>query len=334
MRRNLISALLCCAVILMVLSACGSDNASFAGGISSENGSASSSSVSSEEASLPPGSTAFPEDGGPYIWSERVEAGSFEALYYPLGKDGNAGHLLFSQSDNLIFRLRPFPEKILDQNGNSIAYEDLKKGNLLRVDVKDGWYNAEAMPRTIDTACRVQVIREGSPEDAEPYREQVNYFFQPQIPPALQITYEETFLGSGIAVGSTFEASEASYEWSYEDVDGVPQRISQERPHPLLQDKLAELELAEPTDLELSVRTEGLEEFSILRWDAGLKGREDLPEGESTAYTEGEHGSKVLSDVEPGWVYQVTARWEQGWVSCAFETVSAPVRKSSQSPQG
>ncbi len=312
MKRNLISALLCCAVILMVLSACGSDDIPSAGGISSENGSVS----------------ALPS-------SSSQSAHSFlELMYIPLGEGGEDGAVYFDQADGSALTLQ-LPEDLRDENGEPITREDLNRGDVLRLCFSQPCSIGQTWPGQLFTeADYAQVIHRGKPEDADKYQDAVDTFYQPD---PLRLPYLQFTHIDGISArGGSLSAEEESYEWDCTDENGEPVHLSQKADHPLLREDLPQIHMSGPFPLELCVEAD-VKEWEVRRWDASQKGDESLPEGELVTLVPGsvtvdgikpaEEGSPeastraVAEDAAPGQVYQISARWEQGWVIYGFELI-------------
>lgn len=311
MKRNLILAPLLLAAAVL-LSACGSDNTPSAGGASSE----------IEPASALPSSSSQPE------------VYTLDLMYIPLGEGGKDGSLYFDQTDNSALTLQ-LPEDLRDEDGKPITREDLNRGDVLRLFFSNGYTIGMTWPGQLFTEPDyAQVIHRGEPEDADKYQDAINSFYHPD---PLHIPYLQfTHIHDGAAYGGSLAPEEGSYEWDCTDETGKPVHLSQQAEHPLLRKELPQLSFSGPFPLELRVGKDALE-WEVRRWDASQKGDESLPEGElvtlipGSVTTDGikpaEEGSPeasvlaVVEDAAPDQVYQVTARWEEGWVSYGFELV-------------
>ena len=87
-----------------------------------------------------------------------------------------------------------------------------------------------------------------------------------------------------------------------------------------LGDLLADIVLSEPTDLILSF-TEKPQEVEAVRYDSSLLGKgSEMPEGEKAVVAE-KDGQLVMEGVEGGYVYEITAVWENGRATFGFITV-------------
>lgn len=266
--------------------------------------------------------------------SSRTEAASLDVMYVPVGE----GALYFEQGSGTESALTlQLPKDLLDENGEPIMQEDLNRGDVLRLYFSQPCEIGETWPGQLFTeADRAQVLRRGRPEDADKYQDAVDAFYHPD---PLRIPYLQFTHIEGIAAcGGSMDPETESYEWDCTDETGEPVHLSRQADHPLLREDLSQLSFSGPAPLELQVEKNVLE-WEVRRWDASQKGEESLPEGELVTLTPGSVAGEgvepagepsdpplraVAEDAAPGQVYQVTARWEQGWVSYAFEIVSAP----------
>ncbi len=261
MKRNLISALLCCAVILTALSACGSDGAAPAG--------------ETPSSSQPPSSAPTA--------SSQPETVSLDVMYIPLD---NGGALYFTQSDSseelMVLRL---PEDLRDESGEPITQEDLNRGDVLRLYFSQGYSVNETWPGQLATeADYAEVLHRGKPEDADKYQDAVDSFYQPDPLriPYLQFTHIEGIAACGGSMGPETE----SYEWDCTDEAGKPVHLSHQADHPLLRDDLPQLSFSGPSPLELQVEKDVLE-WEVCRWDVSQKGDESLPDGKPVTLVPG-----------------------------------------------
>lgn len=247
-----------------------------------------------------------------------AEGYTVTAMYVPLGtKDPPEVYLLFDQKDDSAFTLGDLPEDIRDRSGSPITWADLNRGDLLEIDFGPDSETMEIYPAVCHGAVRIRVAAEGKPENADRYQSQTDAFYdpQPQVPPILQLSYEEMFLENAVSCGLSLSA--ARYEWHYEDLEGASQVSSAEKPPALLREDLEEVKLYEPLSMTLSV-FESPADWAVVRWEEKYLGAENAPEGEPVELEEGENGGRILPGAEPGWVYQVTASWDESWVEYAF----------------
>lgn len=308
MKRNLTLALLLLTAAALLCS-CGSDNTPSARETLS--GSAPSS-------ALPPSSS-------------QPEPLSLDLMYIPLGDDGA---IYFDQADGSALTLQ-LPEDLRDENGKPITREDLNCGDILRLSFSNGYTIGMTWPGQLFTeADYAQVTHRGKPGDADKYQDAISSFYQPD---PLYIPYLQfTHIDDGVAYGGSLAPEEGSYEWDCTDETGEPTHLSRKAEHPLLRQDLPRLSFSGPFPLELRVG-KGVLEWEVRRWDTSQKGDESLPEGELVTLIpgsvtadgvkpaeKGSHEASVLAvvkDAAPGQIYQVTARWEEGWVSYGFELV-------------
>lgn len=266
--------------------------------------------------------------------SSRTEVASLDVMYVPVGD----GALYFQQGSGAESALTlQLPEDLRDENGEPITREDLNRGDILHLCFSQPYEIGETWPGQLFTeADYAQVLRRGRPEDADKYQDAVDAFYHPDPLriPYLQFTHIEGLAACGGSMGPETE----SYEWDCTDEAGEPVHLSRQADHPLLREDLSQLSFSGPAPLELQVEKDVLE-WEARRWDVSQKGDASLPEGELVTLIPGSVAGEgvnpaeepadpplqaVVEDAAPGQVYQVTARWEQGWISYAFEIVSAP----------
>ncbi len=304
MKRDFLLILLLAAA-MSVLCACGSDDASSAGGISSASAPASSLSASS---------------GQP-------EPLSLDLMYIPLGE---AGAVYFDQADDSALTLR-LPEDLRDENGEPIAREDLNRGDVLRLYFSQGYEIGETWPGQLFTeADYAQIIQRGKPEDADKYQNDVDAFYHPD---PLRLPYLQfTHIDGMSARGGSLSAEEGSYAWDCTDENGEPVHLSREAGHPLLRQDISEIPMACAAPLELYLEGD-VQSVEVRRWPASSRGDKSLPEGESVRFVYGSVSAEgveslpaasngpqriVVEDAGPGYVYEVRGQWEQGFAAYAF----------------
>ena len=107
-----------------------------------------------------------PKAGGDTRSAEKSGAEGGEtctAMYVPLG---NGSYILVDQDSGSVFTIC-VPEQVLDAGGEPMAFEDLRAGNILKI-TGDG-VMLYSYPGQYPGVTQVQLVQEGSPEDAEQY---------------------------------------------------------------------------------------------------------------------------------------------------------------------
>ncbi|MDY4191260.1 MAG: hypothetical protein SOX72_03480 [Oscillospiraceae bacterium] len=258
-----------------------------------------------------------PKAGGDTRSAEKSGAEGGEtctAMYVPLG---NGSYILVDQDSGSVFTIC-VPEQVLDAGGEPMAFEDLRAGNILKI-TGDG-VMLYSYPGQYPGVTQVQLVQEGSPEDAEQYEELADSLCaepDPSEPPSLNIEYRTARAAVCAAV------TRGSYEWSLPLEGGQTQSEIACGPHVLQWSELAGLSLPEPAELTLHFYgTEAPVQVTVYRWPSSLLGAEapeDLasPEEVETLLRDGDY---VIPEAESGFVYEVAARWEQGRAEFGFLT--------------
>ncbi len=163
------------------------------------------------------------------------------------------------------------------------------------------------------------LVREGTPEDAAGYQHLIREIYEetdPSEPPSMNLEYTEGEIVSAVILTA------GSYEWNYTDAQGEGQSVIACGPHVLEWKGLGEVQLSGPAELRLYSASE-MESVSVTRWPAAYRELEDKTQadpGEPVEAIQGETGW-VIPEAEPGYVYQVTVRWPQGYGDFGFFTV-------------
>lgn len=232
------------------------------------------------------------------------------AMYIPLG---NGSHIMVDQEYGSVYVVQ-MPEEIYDLDGNLISADELQKGNI--VEIYGNGIMAMSYPGQYPGVTKIQVVEEGQPSDADAYQEIIDQVYvepDPSEPPSLQAKYH---IPSANVMASI---SRGGTTWSFVDEDGQTQTVTEDCPHVLQWEEMNALKISEPTEVELKFYPEQPTEVSVQRWssdDLGTESESILEEGESVEVVN-KDGSFFVT-AEPGFVYSVTATWEQGTVEYGF----------------
>lgn len=236
------------------------------------------------------------------------------AMYIPIAGDV---YLMADQDNGMVFTIN-FPEEIYGVDGEKITKEQLRKGNVVKL--YGNGIMAESWPGQYPGITKIEVIAEGSPSDADVYQEIVDEFYQepdPSEPPSLNLEYR-----TELAVVSS-AVNRGGYEWSYLDTDGTSNSVAADSLHVLMwnDELLNAVKLENPLELQLYFTKEP-EEVIVVRWPSELRNtEEDIPEGEPVTVAE-KDGKPIIKEAEAGYVYMITAVWENGRADYGFLTVS------------
>lgn len=243
---------------------------------------------------------------------EDMEQEAISAMYIPFG-DG--GYIFVSEQAG-VFTVT-FPEKIYDIDGNKITREQLKRGNIVKI--YGNGIMLESYPGQYPGVTKIEVTKQGDPSDADGYQNLVDEIYtepDPAEPPTMNLGYS-TDLASVVVI-----VNRGGYEWVYTDEDHLSNAVVADSAHVLqwkMGEELADVKITEPLDITLYF-SKMPEEVEAVRYDSALLGTKEIPEGEKVAVRKRD-GEFVLTDVAPGYVYDVTGIWENGWANYGFITL-------------
>lgn len=243
--------------------------------------------------------------------AKETEDGAITAMYIPFGEEG---HVFIGEQSGPF--TATFPEEIYDAEGNLIKKEQLAKGNVIKI--YGNGIMLESYPGQYPGITRMEVVKEGNPSDADAYQELINEFYHepdPSQPPTLNVEYRTDLAVVTVMVGR------GGYEWVYLDEDGLSNAVVADSLHVLDWEEIADLVLEEPVDVTLRF-SEKPKEVEIIRYDASYAGKaQENPEGEKVTAEEKE-GELVLKGVDGGYIYNITAKWENGRATYGFVTIA------------
>ena len=256
---------------------------------------------------------------GPMVSAQAEQAAQTEqsgtvnrAIAIPYGEDG----ILFVDANSELPFTVTLPEEIYDLDGEKITAADLERGNV--VEITGNGIMLNSYPGQYPGVTKIQVVAEGSPEDADPYQEIVDaYFAEPDAsePASLQLQYR---VPEAIVTAS---ATMGSYTWegTVPSADGEATSIIACGAHVLQWNDMLELNLDEATEVTLQFYPSAPTSVKVVRWPDSLLGTEDLAaagEGEEVAVS-AQDGAMTLT-AEPGYVYAVYAEFDLGSVEYGF----------------
>lgn len=138
--------------------------------------------------------------------SSNTEETPIRAMYIPFE---DSGYIMVDQDSGTVFTVT-MPEEIYDRDGKKITEKDLNKGNILHI-YGDG-IMLESYPGQYPGVTKIQVIKEGTPSDADSYQEIVGKLEVKKDPseiPHLNIEYS-----TSMAVVSAV-TMKGGYSWTY-----------------------------------------------------------------------------------------------------------------------
>ena len=253
------------------------------------------------------GVTLEVEPGWRYAVSAQFEDGSADYLI-DVVSDGSAQEEFTSTA--MVVLLGNGRPLFIDQQTDSPYYPtlpadapELASGNIVRV--TGNGIMLESYPGQYPGITKVEVIEEGSPEDAEKYAELAAQLWQPKDPsePAIA-TLEYRTDDAVVSMGPLA----SGFTWSYEQ-GGETVTVSNDAPAPTdyAATELADARVGGAAEATVSfdVEATGLE---VTRWsEDDLSGPGTPVAVEGTTFT-----------IEPGWRYAMRATFEQGEVTYVF----------------
>lgn len=241
-----------------------------------------------------------------------------EAMHCILLK-GQGDTWLFADTAASSVFTAPIPEDLTDAAGNAMTADQLVSGN--RIDIYGNGIMLESYPGQYPGVTKMVMTGEGSPEDVEPYQDEINMIFaEPDLsnPPQLNIVYTASF-----GTVTSIINGPGNYEWTV-PAEGDEANTIAACGRPVLQwDNLESVTIEGRTDMRLE--GEPLpDKATVCRWpvSAYLAESEDLDnvEGEAVTVETGADGQIILKDVEAGYVYEIVAEWEMGQAEYGFIT--------------
>lgn len=233
------------------------------------------------------------------------EGTTVTAMFVLLGREEDPdGYMLFDQDTGEAFSLGGVGE--LYEDGASFDWRDYATGNILELTFGPDWITAEIWPAIYYGLDSVTLLEEGDPADADQYADTIAQFYdpQPQEPPILNVSWRETFEGSGLAVGTSVTTFRCQYH--YVDLEDQPGVTEIDLGEPMEQD-IRELELEAPTQVELSLyKTQG--DWTLERWPLS----DPAAPPEPVELTQEDDPTARQCAAEPGWVYHLTVQPEEG----------------------
>lgn len=307
MKSKVYTMILSAALITGLLVGCGQDanqenNNSSQGNMQEEN-----SEGKTDSSQEDPTGNQMPEEDSAGE-TEEIES---RAMYVPIAQDV---YVFVDQDTDMVFTIT-FPEEIYNIEGDKITREELEKGNIVKL--YGNGIMLESYPGQYPGISRIEVIEEGSPSDADRYQDIVDQIYQepdPAEPPTMNVEYTTELAAATVMI------NRGGYEWVYVDKDGLSNAVAADSIHVLnWGEELADIKIKEPIDVILSFSQTPVQ-VEAVRYDSALMGTDNIPEGEKVEVekTDGVFG---ISQVESGYVYEITGIWENGRATYGFLTL-------------
>lgn len=105
---------------------------------------------------------------GILVYNHWLSEKSIRAMYIPVSENE---HLMIDLDSKSVFTVT-MPDVILNTEGKKITWQELKRGNIVRI-YGDG-IMLESYPGKYPGVTKIEVVEEGKPSDADPYEKMVD----------------------------------------------------------------------------------------------------------------------------------------------------------------
>lgn len=182
---------------------------------------------------------------------------------------------------------------------------ELTTGNIVRV--TGNGIMLESYPGQYPGITNVEVIKEGTPADAEKYADIVAEIWQPKDP--AELPYASVEYTTELAVTSVMLPA-LSYVWYFEQ-DGEAHTIAEDaqQPNQIAAENLPDVCVDAPTEVTANFDMNATS-ISVTRWSEGAPNSE----GEAVQVS----ADELSFTVEPGYRYAIFATFDQGEATYAF----------------
>lgn len=210
------------------------------------------------------------------------------------------------------------PEKIVDEEGNTITADEMENGDVYLI--YGNGIMLESYPGQYPGITSLEREESRNQELAEKYQALLEEFLpEPDLsqPPQLSVDYMQP------EAAVTVSITRGSYSWTVDKGNGEAENTIADSAH-VLEWKEELIDLTLTGDTELSLQFELMpQSVEVVCWsvderrESGASG--DYPEGESVEVKKTEEGFSFTG--KPDLVYRVTAVWEQGNAEYGFYTI-------------
>ena len=207
--------------------------------------------------------------------------------------------------------------ELYDEDGEKITQEDLNNGDVLNI-----WGNgviAESYPAQYNGITKMERTQQSNQEYIDRYGHYLEELFVEKDPselPYLNVCYTDELAAAAVMIPDPL-----SYTWRYTEESGESRTITTDAAHVLQTEPVEVKKISEPMTMELQF-DEVPESAELLVWDDTLLGQsqdstDQIPEGTVVEVTKNGKGNLEFT-AQPGSVYLVQGRWNQGTVEYGF----------------
>lgn len=252
---------------------------------------------------------------------KEAEDTALEALFLRDGSGETVGNYLFVDTRNQTPFTGPLEGSITDEQGEELEPWELENGDVVKI--YGNGIMTMSYPGQYPGITKIVRIQEQNRELLKQYGEllkQFSYQEEASALPFLNLEYSQPQAIVTASVNTT-----GGYRWEYENEAGETVSETTDAAFILQWGEYEEIKIPEHTDVKLIFSKEP-EEITVARYDSSMQGQTELSEaeqqGEAITVTKEEDGSVL--QVEPGYIYSVKAKWDNGEAEYGFQTFPMP----------
>lgn len=252
---------------------------------------------------------------------KEAEDTALEALFLRDGSGETVGNYLFVDTRNQTPFTGPLEGSITDEQGEELEPWELENGDVVKI--YGNGIMTMSYPGQYPGITKIVRIQKQNRELLEQYGEllkQFSYQEEASALPFLNLEYSQPQAVVTAAVNTT-----GGYRWEYENDAGETVSETTDAAFILQWGEYEEIKIPEHTDVKLVFSKEP-EEITVTRYESSMQGQTEVSEaeqyGEAVTVTKKEEGS--VMQAEPGYIYSVMAKWDNGEAEYGFQTFPMP----------
>lgn len=252
---------------------------------------------------------------------KEAEDTALEALFLRDGSGETVGNYLFVDTRNQTPFTGPLEGSITDEQGEELEPWELENGDVVKI--YGNGIMTMSYPGQYPGITKIVRIQKQNQELLEQYGEllkQFSYQEEASALPFLNLEYSQPQAVVTAAVNTT-----GGYRWEYENEAGETVSETTDAAFILQWNEYEEIKIPEHTDVKLVFSKEP-GEITVTRYESSMQGKTEVSEaeqyGEAVTVTKEEEGS--VMQAEPGYIYSVMAKWDNGEAEYGFQTFPMP----------
>ena len=208
--------------------------------------------------------------------------------------------------------------EVYGENGEKITGQELNNGDV--VNIYGNGIVAQSYPAQYHGITKIERTEQANRKYIEAYGHYLDEFYVEKDPsqlPFLNVCYTDELAAATVMIPEAL-----SYTWTYEE-NGESRTVTTDAAHILQTEPTEVKKLSEPLKMELQF-DEKPDRVEIISWEDSLLGQyqddtASIPEGTGSEVKENE-SSNFEFTAQPGYVYLVKGKWENGTVDYGFRT--------------